>query len=286
MRFFRTACAAAILAAAATRADATTITFSDFSSTAGLTLNGSAASTITGDGAVMRLVPANFSQSGSVFSSASINASNFSTAFTFRLTDPGGFCCDESGDIGADGFVFVVQNVSSSIGGGGGGLGYQGIGASAGVEFDTWNNGNDGSTINDSDSNHLGIDTNGSVFSLAQIPVAPNFDNGALWTAWIDYDGTNLEVRTNTTGVRPVAPNLSLALNIPALLGGSTAFVGFSAGTGADFANHDILSWTYSDEFKPGGVDPGASVPEPGTLFLLATGGMALVRRRARARVQ
>ena len=152
-------------------------------------------------------------------------------------------------------------NVSSSIGGGGGGLGYQGIGASAGVEFDTWNNGNDGSTINDSDSNHLGIDTNGSVFSLAQIPVAPNFDNGALWTAWIDYDGTNLEVRTNTTGVRPVGANLSLALNIPALLGGSTAFVGFSAGTGADFANHDILSWTYSDEFKPGGVDPGAIGP-------------------------
>jgi hypothetical protein len=283
MRVLRTACAVAVLAACAGRADATTITFSDFSSTAGLTLNGSAASTTTGDGAVMRLVPANFSQSGSVFSSASINASNFSTAFTFRLTQPGGFCCDDSGDIGADGFVFVVQNVNSSIGGGGGGMGYDGIGASAGVEFDTWNN---GSFVNDFDSNHLGIDTNGSVASLATIGVAPNFDNGALWTAWIDYDGTNLEVRTNTTGVRPVAANLSLALNIPALLGGSTAFVGFSAGTGADFANHDIVSWTYSDEFKPGGVDPGAAVPEPGTLFLLATGGMALVRRRARARVQ
>jgi hypothetical protein len=271
-------CGLAIVAASAERAGATTITFNDFSASGTLTLNGNTAVVTTGDGQVLRLVPATFSQGGSAFNSATINASTFSTAFQYRLTNPGG--AFDGTDFGADGFTFVVQNVSASIGSGGGGLGYLGIGASAAVEFDTWNN---GPGFSDFNSNHLGIDTNGNIASLVVTPVAPNFDNGQLWTAWIDYDGTTLEVRTNMTGVRPVLPNLSLALNIPALLGGTTAYVGFTAGTGAAFANHDIINWTYSDSFVEGGVDPGV-VPEPAGLFLMAIGAVAARRLRRRSK--
>jgi hypothetical protein len=261
-------------------AGAATITFADFSSTAGLTLNGSATNVNTAaDGWVLRLVPATTSQSGSAFSTASINANQFSTAFDFRLTNPGGIT-DSSGQTGADGFVFVVQNVSSSIGGSGGGLGYQGIGSSVGVEFDTWRN----LEFSDQSSNHLGIDVNGSVTSVQATDVSPLFDNGGMWTAWIDYNGSLLEVRVSNTGVRPLLPTMSRIIDIQSIIGSPTAFVGFTAGTGAAFANHDILSWTYTD-FQTGGVDPGVppgAVPEPGTLLLLGTGALGLARRMRR----
>src|SRR5262249_29589623 len=149
--------------------------------------------------------------------------------------------------VGADGFVFVVQPVSSSIGASGGGLGYQGVTPSVGVEFDTFHNGEN----SDPSSNHLGIDVNGSVTSVATVDVSPDFDDGNLWFAWIDYDGTNLEVRANQTGVRPDDPLLSFAIDIPTTIGQDDAFVGFTAGTGSAFENQDIITWTYFDHFQP-----------------------------------
>jgi hypothetical protein len=268
--FVRFALALAACAAASV-GEATVVTFPDFSSTAGLTLNGTTAAVTTSDGHVLRLTSAGPSQSGSAFSSTTINAASFSTAFSFRITDPGGSCCDLSNETGADGLTFVVQSVANNIGGGGGGIGYQGIGQSAAVEFDTWHN------PFDPDSNHVGVDTNGNVTSLATQHVSPNFDDGNIWFAWIDYDGGLLSIRANQTGVRPASALLSQSLDIPALLGGNTAYVGFTSGTGADWGNHDILSWEYRDSFEPIG-----GVPEPGTLGLLGAGIGALVARRRR----
>jgi hypothetical protein len=262
--------AAAVVLGLGLAASATTVTFNDFSSTAGLTLNGNTATAVTGDGTVLRLVPATTSQSGSAFSSVTINAATFSTAFKFRITNPGGI--NDGTDTGADGLVFVVQNVANNIGGGGGGMGYEGIGSSVGAEYDTWHNGWD------PDSNHLGVDKNGSVTSLATQAIAPRFDDGDIWYGWVDYDGTNLEVRANKTGVYSASPDLTFAIDIPAILGSTTAYVGFTAGTGGAFGNHDLLSWEYHDEFAP----PTVPLPAAAWGGLSLLGALAARRRLAR----
>jgi len=60
---------------------------------------------------------------------------------------------------GADGIAFVFQPISTSIGTGGGGLGYQGIVPSLAVEFDTYQNGN----YLDPPFDHVSVMRNGNV---------------------------------------------------------------------------------------------------------------------------
>ncbi|MFP5419105.1 MAG: L-type lectin-domain containing protein [Gammaproteobacteria bacterium] len=262
------------IALASPAAAAPIVNYTDFSSVSGLTLNGNAAQA----GNALRVTPANFGQSGSAFSTNTVSlASNasFSTFFQFRFTNPGG--AHDGQGLGADGLVFVVQTVGNNVGGAGGGIGYFGINNSVGIEFDTWNNGGG----DNSSSNHIGIDVNGSVNSvvLAEVTEA-DMNNGDIWSAWIDYNGaTNLlEARLNRSGVRPAAAMLSLTRNLALDLGTTNAFVGFTSGTGAAFANHDVLSWTLNDNFSPIG-----QVPEPGSLVLLGTGLLLtrLMRKRA-----
>jgi hypothetical protein len=263
---------------------ATVILYNDFSDTTGLDLNGSAAVVSTVDGQVLRLTPALNDRSGSTFSGVQVNAADFSTFFKFRITSPGGILFDGNTEVGADGIVFVVQSVSSSIGGAGGGIGYGGINNSVGVEFDTWHN----SALSDPSSNHVGIDTQGNLNHGVGAPytvnVSPNFDDGEIWYAWIDYDGTDLEVRLNQTGIRPLDPLLARTIDIPTQLGAvNNAYVGFTSGTGADWGNHDILMWEYRTEFAPIGFSNGSFVPEPSSGLLLI-GGLFLGRRPSGAK--
>ncbi|MDD2851861.1 MAG: L-type lectin-domain containing protein [Desulfuromonadaceae bacterium] len=267
------------LSAYSVDSQATTVVFNDFATTSGLTLNGNTNHTFTPqDGNVLRLTQASPNQSGSAFSTTTLNASSFSTFFKFRITNPGGTLFDGNTDTGADGITFVVQSVSSSIGGLGQGIGYAGIGSSVGVEFDTWQN----PYNNDPGSNHLGIDINGNVNhgsgSPNTLPISTRFDDGNIWYGWVDYNGSILEVRTNQTGVRPDAASLSRTLDLNSILGVTNAYVGFTSGTGADWGNHDILSWEYRDSYNP----VNSPVPEPSTMFLLGGGlaGLAFWRRK------
>jgi hypothetical protein len=259
---------------------ATVTTFTNFSDTSLLDLNGNATTTVTGDGTVLRLTGASASQSGSAFSLATVNAATFSTFFKFRITSPGGTIFDCNTKSGADGLVFVAQAVSSSVGGAGQGIGYAGIGKSVGVEFDTWCNAGN----NDPSSNHIGIDLNGNVNhgpgSPNTVNVATDFDDGNVWFAWIDYNGTTMEVRANQTGVRSDTALLSRDFDLAGLMGQSNAYIGFTSGTGADWGNHDILSWEYRDSYNP--IPGPSTVPEPDSIALFAIGliGASIVRRR------
>jgi Legume lectin domain/PEP-CTERM motif len=262
MKTWISAIAAVALSASVLPAGAAVINYVDFSSVAGLTLNGNAAQV----GNVLRVTPANFGQSGSAFSTSTVSlASNasFSTHFRFRFTNPG---FSDGQGVGADGLAFVVQTVGNNVGGSGGGIGYAGIPNSVAIEFDTWNNG----AGDNFSSNHLGIDLNGSVNSvvLTQITEA-DMNGGDIWNAWIDYDGSTnlLEARLTRAIARPAAATLSLVQDLALVLGTTNAYVGFTSGTGAAFANHDVLSWTLEDTFKPIGV-----APEPAILALFGLG--------------
>jgi len=260
-------------------AQATTITFTDFSTPTGLQINANASAPVTDDlgNKVLRLTPALNGQHGSAFSTDAIpldaNAS-FSSAFKFRMTNPHGY---DGYGYGADGIAFVVQTLANNVGGGGGGLGYDGILNSVGIEFDTWNNG----TIDGGSSNHVGIDLNGSVNSVARINVSPDMNNGSIWSAWVDYNGLTdlLEVRLAEGGSasRPLSSLLSYTVDLPTILGSSNAFAGFTAATGAANENHDILAWQFNSTYKPIDVI-GGNVPEPTTVALLGIGLLGAIR--------
>ncbi|MFI4854853.1 MAG: PEP-CTERM sorting domain-containing protein [Phycisphaerales bacterium JB065] len=222
------------------------IQFNDFSNTKELVINGAAEVVESADGAVMRLTPAAGGRAGSIFSETLIEASNFSTRFSFRITENGGAIFDGNISNGADGIVFVIQPVDSSLGSLGQGIGYSGIQNSLGIEFDTWgNNGN-----NDPSQSHVGIDINGSVNHNSGLPTAnisnPELDEfGDRWWAWVEYDGTTLEVRLSLEDSRPTEPLLSTEIDLVDILGQTTAYIGFTSATGAAWANHDIIDWAY-----------------------------------------
>lgn len=151
--------------------------------------------------------------------------------------------------------------------------GYDGIGSSLGVKFDTYKNTGE---IND---NHVAIQTNGvekDEFSATpyMVPVCTSpvgvrgcMSNGDLWSVWIDYDGLNLHVAlADNSTVRP-ADLIDAPLSLPMALDYATAaYAGFTAGTGGGYENHDIVNWEYYNTYSPTPVGtkqvlPGAASP-------------------------
>ncbi|MGI9415598.1 MAG: lectin-like domain-containing protein [Hyphomicrobiales bacterium] len=224
------------------------IVFYDFQDLSGFTLNGAAAQ-VAGDqtrNGALRLTNALW-QGASAFLTTPISISDdasFSSYFRFQMTNPMG----QTGEIqGADGIVFAVQTASNEVGATGGGIGYEGIAPSVGIEFDTWRNGVD------ADDNHVGINLNGSRQSVVARHVETPFNNGKVWHAWVDYDGRTdrLTVRWSSGDQRPSEAMLARTVDLAEVLGKTEVFIGFSSGTGAAGNTHDILSWQFRGSFDP-----------------------------------
>jgi hypothetical protein len=237
-----------------------------------LTLNGDASIQTTGDGSVLRLVPALVGQSGDCYTSDLFNVTDFSTKFQFRITGRPGV---ES----TDGLTFVVQPGSPNAWGAGGGwLGYSPNhpALSVAVEFDTYYNSRAlfGSDFDDPNGNHIGVDTNGNMISLATANVSPNLDDGNIWNVWIDYKDERLDIYASEQGTRPSIPTLSYQIDIPGTIGQNTAYVGLTAGTGSGYADHDILKWEFT------------AVPEPFSMAFIGAAFAAVVAHRLRRRTR
>jgi hypothetical protein len=271
-----------LVLAGAPTAVAQSPSFTDFSSTANLTLNGNAAPANNGTANVLRLTPAAMSQVGSAwFNIQQPVAGGFTTVFKFQFT--------QQSALAADGIAFVIQNSSSglsALGPGGGSIGYGDAGGTCGgspcdtgggianslaVEFDTFNNGN---ATGDPDGNHIAVQScgvsDGVPRNNSPAHVTPNdfnfpdcligtvaspttiMSDGAVHTVIIDYTPAHscggdscpatLTVNLDTIDVLTTFVTLENEMN----LNSGKAWVGFTSGTGTFFENHDILSWTFT----------------------------------------
>lgn len=251
-------------------ANATVITYNDFSSTAGLTLNGDA-QVVAGN--ILQLTPAQGTKNGSVFSTDLIDLTegSFSTQFSFNF----------AGQIngGADGMVFTLQSSSNQAGTSGGGIGYQGINNSFGLEFDNYNNGA-GDGYSDS---HIGINFNGNINSTTLVTTDSlgfsNLDSPAVtWYAWLNYDNVTkvIDVFFNDQDILPGTAALSHTADLAAVLGTDHVYAGFTSATGGAYTNHNLLSWEFSNEKN--GTSSFEEVPEPSSLFIFSAALLGLVR--------
>ncbi|MEI7707850.1 MAG: PEP-CTERM sorting domain-containing protein [Chlorobium sp.] len=233
------------------------LNYNDFSSTGGVTLSGAAGQV----GNAIQLSTQNVKNvAGGVFFTTPVSVSRFSAEFTFQF----------SNTFGADGMAFVIKNSGSSgtgpggLGVYGGGLGYSSIKKSIGIEFDS--SINTGNGYNDFDGNHIAIDTNGSMNSLAQSNVPVLFNGTGVWHAWVDYDGIILSVSANQSGVKPGTAMLSQNMDIQSIVGSQTALVGFTAATGSNTQTTKLLSFSES-----------SPAPEPSTYVLMSVGAVIAV---------
>ncbi|CAI5462998.1 unnamed protein product, partial [Closterium sp. Yama58-4] len=221
--------------------------------------------TATGDASVgttatLTLTPAQPSKAGSVFLAARVPLFSyqligdtcgrelaFSSSFSFTLTRPAAS--------GSEGFAFVVAfDATPPTTPVAGGMGYAGMGArSVAVEFDTsMDAGN-----SDPDSNHVGINTGGSVTSVVTAKPSTPLNDGKTKHVWITYDpsssGSLRVFLSSKASPRPTNPLLSARISLCEELAPSpseyTFAIGFTAASGTQAQSHVVSAWTLSTYF-------------------------------------
>jgi len=190
----------------------------------GLQLNGSSAL----NGTRLRLTNGGGSEAASAFYTTPVSTTSFTTEFTFQLTSAS-----------ADGFAFVIQNVgTTALGASGGSLGYQGINNSIAVKFDLYDNAGEG-------VDSIGLFQNGAAPFVPSIDLTPfgiDLHSGDTMTGRITYSAGSLGL-TITDTVNHHSFTHYWPINVPTVIGSSTAFAGFTAGTGGATAIQDIVKW-------------------------------------------
>lgn len=199
----------------------------------------------------IRLTPSENWTAGSAWSTTKQPVANgFEARFSMRMSNPGPGDLLVQGNTapGADGIVFVIQNMSqTAVGGAGVGIGYQGLSSSVAVEFDTWLNPGDG----DVSSNSVSIHTNGTdannaneAYSLAQADLPGDLYDNQVHDVVIRYVPGTLTVILDGVTVATAPLNLTNINGASILDADGKAWAGFTSATGGAYGTHDILSWS------------------------------------------
>ncbi len=209
---------------------------------------------------VARLTDGGNGEAGSIFTKTKLPTTAFTTTFVIK---------DQAVNAGgADSLDFVLQNDPrgpSALGDGGGHAGYFGIQNSIAVKFDLWTNGThvpttglfrNGESPSTSDQSPAGSED-------VTITGGLSFLSGDPIQVTLTYNGTTLteSLLDTVTGATFTQDYL---VNLTQILGGTSAYAGFTGGTGGASSVQDVLSWTYQPTLVPPVASLVASpVPTP-----------------------
>jgi LysM repeat protein len=213
----------------------TAISFASGFSASGMQFNGHTKL----NGTRLQLTDTGTYEAGSAFWRTPVNVQSFTNDFNFQLTNPIG-----------NGITFTIQNAGiTALGPVGGGLGYgpdspgatPGIAKSVAIKFDLVNNAGEG-------NNSVGLYTNGASPTVPATTLGGgvNLHSGDVMQVHMNYDGTTLTMTITDTTNSAETFTTSWPINIPSTVGGNTAFVGFTGGTGKSTSIQEILTWSYS----------------------------------------
>jgi len=209
-------------------------------------------------GSSIELTNANGGAANNAWYKTPVNVQAFTTTFTWTAICPAkpARCGDGMG------FMIISDSNPSSAGfnysgSSGGQLSWSSCYSASGgtvncpaiksilVKFDLYNNstGTDGANLTGLYSG--GVYPQPPQPEYDMTPSAINMQSGHLMKATLTYNGTVLleAVTDTTTGA---TYRNSYSVNIPAVVGGDTAFVGFGGGTGSATVTQNIQSWTYT----------------------------------------
>jgi hypothetical protein len=206
---------------------------------------------------------------GAVWFPIPVTVSSFSTTFTLQWGGEGQGMCfviqnnppaytTPSNAINWSGGPTVVGAIANALGyggmnannGGTGGTSY-GLLNSIAIAFNQWPGSNPG--------NSIGLYTNGATPSGSQISTGLNFGSGHPFTVILSYSGSTLSF-SMTDKVTGATFTHSFTVNIPSTVGGNTAYVGFTGGTGGAATIQAVQTWTHTASL---GQTP--AVPAPPT---------------------
>jgi len=137
---------------------------------------------------------------------------------------------------GADGIVFMLQPLSTSLGAEGGGMGFDGVSPSIGIALDTWQNISD----NDPDFDHISIQANGIIKHgndlAGPVPASSsgnNIEDGNWHVLQIKWDPSTKTLSTYFDGVFRLSAKKDLVADI--FKNDPMVYWGFSAATGGAY---------------------------------------------------
>jgi len=194
----------------------------------------------------LQLTDGGTNEASSAFYNTPVNIQAFTTDFSLQLSNA---------VLGADGMTFTIQGVGpTALGCSGGGLGYgpdlpvnpdpcsgTPIAKSIAIKFDFYSNDGEG-------TDSTGLYQNGASPTIPAIDMTPSgvilASNDAM-AVHLTYDGTTLAM-TITDNVVGKTFTQSWPVNIPGLVGGNSAYVGFTGGSGGLSSSQKVLTWTFT----------------------------------------